>query len=189
MNNICFISFKFLDMSIGGWILTFFISCFSAYVMLLFTTKKEKENYRHNRNEKLVELKNNIYQTNDWGIKIKENINNSNCSNPLDTSDTPSSKELLLVASQLKELTEEHSVINQIINEIIIIESYCMNKGYLNNKIQKEELLDHLDELSRLVNVLKKTPINIQEKDVKNEKIEMRIEDLDSLMSQVKEKK
>ena len=64
-----------------------------------------------------------------------------------------------------------------------------MNKGYLNNKIQKEELLDHLDELSRLVNVLKKTPINIQEKDVKNEKIEMRIEDLDSLMSQVKEKK
>ena len=42
MNNICFISFKFLDMSIGGWIFTFIISCFSSYVMLLYTIKKKK---------------------------------------------------------------------------------------------------------------------------------------------------
>jgi len=189
MNNICFISFKFLDMSIGGWILTFFISCFSAYVMLLFTIKKEKENYRENRNKKLQKLKENIYNINDWGNEIRRNIDDPNCLNPLDTSDTPLSKELLIVALQSEELEEEYSVIIQIINEINIIKNYCINKRYLNNKNVKKKLLDHLDELSRLANVLKDKTINIQEKDVKNEKIEIRIEDLDSLMSQVKEKK
>lgn len=189
MNNICFISYKFLDMSIGGWILTFFISCFSAYVMLLFTIKKEKENYRRNRNEKLAELKRNIYHINDWGNKIRENIDDLNCINPLDTSDTPLTIELLIVALQSQELKEEYSIIIQIIDEINIIKNYCMNKRYLNNKDEKEQLLEHLNELSRLVGVFKKKKINIQEKDVKNEKIEIRIEDLDSFMSQVKEKK
>ena len=75
-------------MSIGGWILTFFISCFSAYVMLLFTIKKEKEIYRNNRNEKLKELKENIYHIYDWCLKVRQNIINLNFSNSLDTPGT-----------------------------------------------------------------------------------------------------
>ena len=186
MNNICIISFKILDMSIGGWILTFIISCFSSYVMLLYTIKKEKERYRKDRNEKLAELKRNIYHINDWCEKVSQNITNINFSNPLDIPDTPLSKEFLIVALQTEELKEEYSTIIEIINEINIIENYCIYKRYLNSKFEREQLLGHLEELSTLVSNLENKSIDIQKKDVENEKIE--IEDFDLLISQTKEK-
>ena len=186
MNNICIISFKILDMSIGGWILTFIISCFSSYVMLLYTIKKEKERYRKDRNEKLAELKRNIYHINDWCEKVSQNITNINFSNPLDIPDTPLSKEFLIVALQTEELKEEYSTIIEITNEINIIENYCIYKRYLNSKFEREQLLGHLEELSTLVSNLENKPIDVQKKDVENEKIE--IEDFDLLISQTKEK-
>lgn len=186
MNNICFINLKILDMSIGGWILTFIISCFSSYVMLLYTINKEKERYRKNRNEKLVELKRNIYHINDWCSKVRQNIINLSFSNPLDIPDTPLSKEFLIVALQTEELKEEYSTIIEIINEINIIENYCIYKRYLNSKFEREQLLGHLEELSTLVSNLENKSIDIQKKDVENEKIE--IEDFDLLISQTKEK-
>lgn len=186
MNNICFINLKILDMSIGGWILTFIISCFSSYVMLLYTINKEKERYRKNRNEKLAELKRNIYHINDWCSKVRQNIINLSFSNPLDTPDTPLSKEFLIVALQTEELKEEYSTIIEIINEINIIENYCIYKRYLNSKFEREQLLGHLEELSTLVSNLENKSIDIQKKDVENEKIE--IEDFDLLISQTKEK-
>lgn len=186
MNNICIISFKILDMSIGGWILTFIISCFSSYVMLLHTIKKEKERYRKDRNEKLAELKRNIYHINDWCSKVRQNIINLSFSNPLDIPDIPLSKEFLIVALQTEELKEEYSTIIEITNEINIIENYCIYKRYLNSNSEREQLLGHLKELSTLVRNLKNTPIDIQKKDVENEKIE--IEDFDLLISKTKEK-
>ena len=52
------------------------------------TIKKEKEIYRNNRNEKLKELKENIYHIYDWCLKVRQNIINLNFSNSLDTPGT-----------------------------------------------------------------------------------------------------
>lgn len=174
MNNICIISFKILDMSIGGWILTFIISCFSSYVMLLYTIKKEKERYRKDRNEKLAELKRNIYHINDWCEKVSQNITNINFSNPLDIPDTPLSKEFLIVALQTEELKEEYSTIIEITNEINIIENYCIYKRYLNSKFEREQLLGHLEELSTLVSNLENKPIDIQKKMSRMKKLKLK---------------
>ena len=97
------------------------------------------------------------------------------------------SKEFLIVALQTEELKEEYSTIIEIINEINIIENYCIYKRYLNSKSERKQLLGYLEELLNLVSNFKNNPIDIQKKDVKNEKIEPIPEDFASAISQIKE--
>lgn len=160
-------------MSIGGWIFTFIISCFSSYVMLLYTIKKKKRDIDKIEMKNQQSLKRNIYHINDRCLKVRQNIIKLNFSNPLDIPDTPLSKEFLIVALQIEELKEEYSTIIEIINEINIIENYCIYKRYLNSKSERKQLLGHLEELLNLVSNFKNNPIDIQKKMLRMKKLNL----------------
>ena len=83
------------------------------------------------------------------------------------------SKEFLIVALQIEELKEEYSTIIEIINEINIIENYCIYKRYLNSKSERKQLLGHLEELLNLVSNFKNNPIDIQKKMLRMKKLNL----------------